>query len=296
MRASDFGKLAKGISLVVVLAACGQGASGPVVIEEGQAPVIIFRTVEETQAAREADRNFLSAAGASNLTYHGGRVETAPAVYLVFWGRQWSNDPSGEAPLLQKFFNGVGGSAWANIDTQYTSNVGNAGNQSGELKGVWFDNAANAPRSPSQSQLAGEATRAASHFSSSGNINAQYIIATSHGNNARGFGSQYCAWHSATGNLSYTNLPYITDAGASCGANFNGLGPNAGITIVAGHEYAETVTDPFPSSGWVDSSGAEIGDKCAWTAGTSDITLSTGTFPVQPLWSNAVSGCALHYP
>ena len=106
------------------------------------------------------------------------------------------------------------------------------------------------------------------------------------------------------GNVAYTNLPYITDAGASCGANFNGLGPKAGITIVEGHEMAETITDQFPSSGWVDSSGSEIGDKCAWISSgqgaSAMITLSSGTFPVQSLWSNAFNGdaggCVLQYP
>jgi hypothetical protein len=48
-------------------------------------------------------------------------------------------------------------------------------------------------------------------------------------------------------------MPYITDAGASCGANFNGLGTNSGITIVGGHEFAETETDIFPNTGWLDS-------------------------------------------
>jgi hypothetical protein len=95
----------------------------------------------------------------------------------------------------------------------------------------------------------------------------------------------------------------MTDAGASCGANFNGLGANAGITIVGGHEMAETITDQFPSTGWADSSGEENGDKCAWISsgqGASDkITLATGTFPVQTLWSNAFNsgsgGCVLSY-
>jgi len=108
----------------------------------------------------------------------------------------------------------------------------------------------------------------------------------------------------AVGNVAYTNLPYITDAGASCGANFNGLGPHAGITIVAGHEMAETMTDQFPSSGWLDSSGAENGDKCAWISSgqgaAADIRLTTGTFAVQSLWSNAFNsgsgGCVLSYP
>jgi serine protease len=134
------------------------------------------------------------------------------------------------------------------------------------------------------------------------------VIATAHGNNASGFGTQYCAWHSSTsssyGNVAYTNLPYMTDAGASCGANFNGLGPNAGITIVEGHELAETITDQYPNGGWLDSSGYENGDKCAWiTTGnqgaSTTTTLSTGTFPVQSLWSNLsnnnAGGCVLSY-
>jgi serine protease len=169
---------------------------------------------------------------------------------------------------------------------------------------------------PTQSQLAAEAVRAAQHFgngnsdgaSVSANANAQYVIATATGNNASGFGTQYCAWHSSTsssstGGVAYTNLPYITDAGASCGANFNGLGPKAGITIVGGHEMAETETDQFPNGGWLDSRGAENADKCAWISSgqgaSATVTLSTGTFPVQSLWSNAFNsgagGCVLSY-
>jgi serine protease len=145
---------------------------------------------------------------------------------------------------------------------------------------------------------------AAAHFGNTtvaSNASVQYVIATATGNNASGFGTRYCAWHSATsssyGNIAYTNLPYITDAGASCGANFNGLGPNAGITIVGGHEMGETITDQFPSTGWLDSNGAENGDKCAWIStgnqgAAADITLSTGTFAVQSLWSNAFNSNA----
>jgi hypothetical protein len=121
------------------------------------------------------------------------------------------------------------------------------------LAGTWFDSAAAAPKSPSQSDLAGEAVAAAAHFGNTtitSNASVQYVIATATGNNSGGFGGRYCAWHSSTtsayGDIAYTNLPYITDAGASCGANFNGLGPNAGITIVEGHEMAETITGPVP--------------------------------------------------
>lgn len=302
-----------------------QGAAGGVrYLEEGQPPVVIHPTVEAAQQAREAAPQ--RAGTANNLYYHGGiggiGVETAPKIYLVLWGSQWNNnDPSGEEAILHNFYSGVGGSSWLNSVTQYCQGVASgtyfcnsagthAGNQTGILAGIWYDNISAAPSRPSQSQLASEAVRAAQFFghkTASSNASVQYVIATAHGYNARGFGSQYCAWHSSTsstvGNVAYTNLPYITDAGASCGANFNGLGAKAGITIVGGHEMGETITDQFPNGGWLDPGGAENGDKCAWISSgqgaSADITLSTGTFPVQSLWSNAFNsdagGCVLSY-
>jgi len=264
-----------------------------------------------------------------NLFYHGGvggiGVETAPKIYLVLWGSQWNNnDPSGEASILQSFYTGAGNSSsWDNSVSQYCQNVPSGttdcsgipgavfASASGSFAGVWADNASAAPSRPTQSQLAAEAVSAAAHFGNTGagsNNSTQYVIATATGNNSRGFGTQYCAYHASTsssfGNIAYTNLPYITDAGASCGANFNGLGPNAGITIVSGHEFAETQTDQFPNGGWLDGSGAENGDKCAWISSgqgaAANVSFSTGTFPVQSLWSNAFNGgaggCVLSYP
>jgi len=264
--------------------------------------------------------------GTGQLAYKGGPVgvESAPHLYIDFWGSQWTNnDPSGEAAIVEAFFSGVGGSSWNNTVTQYCEGVATgtvycsgsgtaAGNQTGILVSWWYDNASSAPHRPSQSALGAEAVRAAAYFgqtSATANTNNQYFIATSHGNNASGFGTRYCAWHSTVsssyGTISYTNFPYITDAGTSCGANFNGLGANAGITIVGGHEFGETETDPQPSTGWLDSTGYEIGDKCAWIVSgyqgaAADITLTTGTFAVQSLYSNAYNsdagGCVLSYP
>ncbi|HEY7975488.1 MAG TPA: hypothetical protein VIG77_05730 [Ktedonobacterales bacterium] len=272
-------------------------------------------------------KSALKAAGSNNLSYHGGvggvGVETgADKVYLVYWGSQWnSNDPSGEASIQQNFFNHVGGSSWNNSVTQYCEGVasgtvtcGSSGthatNPTGVLAGVWYDNSASAPSHPSQSQLGSEAVKAAGHFgntTSASNTTVQYVINTSTGHSMRGFGTQWCAWHSSVsssyGNVAFTNMPYITDAGASCGANFNGLGSKAGITIVGGHEFAETESDIFPNGGWLDGSGAENGDKCAWISSgqgaSANVTMNGATFPVQSLWSNAFSGgaggCVLSY-
>jgi len=318
-----------------VLFAQGPGAprnyegtnGGPVILEEGMPPVMIHPTVDDANRGRDPHASTGAASTANDLSYHGGTgrigVETAPKIYLVLWGSQWNNnDPSGESNILQTFYQGVGGSSWLNSVTQYCQGVASgtvfcngagtaAGNQAGMFAGVWADNASSAPSRPRQSQLAAEAVKAAQHFgntTAASNASVQYVIATSTRNSSSGFGSQYCAYHSATsssvGNVAYTNLPYITDAGASCGANFNGLGPKAGITIVGGHELAETVSDQFPSSGWTDSGGAENGDKCAWISSgqgaSANVSLNTGIFPVQSLWSNAFNsgagGCVLSYP
>ena len=302
------------------------GAPGGVrFIEEGQPAVQVHATVDAMEKYRAANPNanehargqagVQQSGTVNNLSYHGGAIENAPKVYLVFWGSQWNNnDPSGEAAILQNFLNSVGGSSWLNSVTQYCQGVASgtvfcngggvaASNQTGTVQ-VWPDTGTAAPSKPRQSQLANEAIRAAANFSnvnSASNASVQYIIATAHGNNASGFGTQYCAWHSSTsssyGTIAYTNLPYITDAGASCGANFNGLGPSAGITIVEGHELAETITDQFPNGGWLDSNGQENGDKCAWIStgntGASALVLfpNNSSFPVQSLWSNSAGAC-----
>lgn len=286
---------------------------------------IIHRTVAAVAAERAAG-GLGRAPKSKELSYRGGTggigVETAPKVYLVLWGSQWTNhDPSGEAGRLQSFLGKVGASSWLNSVTQYCQGLasgtvfcGGAGNPAGNPTGIyvatWPDNAAAAPTQPTQSQLAAEAVNAAAHFgntTASSNASVQYVIATATGNNSSGFGTQYCAYHSSTssayGNVAYTNLPYITDAGGSCGANFNGLGGNAGITIVEGHELAETITDQFPSTGWLDRNGAENGDKCAWISSgqgaAASVSMNGSSFPVQSLWSNAFNsntgGCVLSY-
>src|SRR5437867_3695972 len=76
--------------------------------------------------------------GAGPLMYGGGPIQKYPKVYLVYLG--WTSDPSGEQLYLEAFFNGVGGSSWANIDTQYDDSTrGNVTNPTGQLAGIWSD-------------------------------------------------------------------------------------------------------------------------------------------------------------
>jgi serine protease len=200
------------------------------------------------------------------------------------------------------------------------------------LAGVWADQAASAPVQATAQQIGQEADRAAQHFGNltpSSNSSVQYVIVSPTQTHPDGFNlptTGWCAWHdftqakdiavkTARGNVAFTNLPYITDATVNCGMGFvNTPGLLDGWSIVEGHEYAETVTDIFPQApvgatnlstgGWFEPVGGENGDKCAWISpgspgGAANISLATGQFPVQSLWSNndaqRVGGCVIYY-
>jgi hypothetical protein len=260
--------------------------------------VRIFPTREAVEANRATGGQRTTMA-VSNLTYHGGPIQTNPKIYVVFWGSSWngSGDPNGEKARVNAWFPVIGGSGWNNSTTQYTqSNGAHVGNQTGSFVGSYVDTTSSPPSIPTQSQIANEAAKAAAHYGDY-SVNASYVVALPHGIKPSGFGTQFCAWHSSAtisgkGTIAYTEDPYLTDVGGSCGqnsVNAGSAGTLDGISIVYGHEQAETETDPQPNTGWLDSSLAENGDKCAWINLINNP--NAGGYPTQPLWSNANSGC-----
>ncbi len=222
------------------------------------------------------------------VTDHGGPVQTAPRVYVDFW--DWTADPSGEQAYLTNFLSSVGGTSWLSAVSQY-----GGGSGAGLLAGTWSDPSA-IPASPSDAQIQAEAVKAASHFGTGNSVNVQIVVATPTGHSTPGFGTEFCAYHgtvAADPNITYTDLPYMTDAGSACGEDLvNGAsGTLDGVSIVEGHELAESITDPLLNA-WYDAGHNEIADKCAWS-GLTDIATTAGRFAVQPLWSNAANGCVV---
>jgi hypothetical protein len=250
-------------------------------------------------------------------------------------GTAYANDNSGEIPLLVNFFAGLGTNreGWSRILTQYcasgptavepTNATGCAAGTTavpypaGDVyAGLWDDTAPVIPpgATPSASDIALAAHDAALHFNDS-SPNSVYVILSAPGTHPDGFNNGsadgFCGWHddtadTATGihapgpDVAFVNMPYVTDAGFACGVgavHAGAAGTDDGITIVAGHEYAEWLTDPFPPGGWSNAStGDETGDECMWiTPGhqgaMSDVPLATGVFPMQSVWSNRGGAC-----
>lgn len=238
------------------------------------------------------------------LHYGNGPTLLAPKIYLTLWGYKTYGDANKVAKLLKSYIKNLGGSPLDNVETQYYMTVSgknvNITNPSNQMGGIWKDQTNAVPANPSDSQVAAEALQAVAHFGY--DANGSYVVATPHGHSTSGFGTQWCAYHSNTSSngkyVSYTNLPYMPDAGASCGANFisppsDETGADEGVTIVEGHEYAESITDPTPFNGW-NSSYGEIGDLCAWTNVQND-PFHSKSYSAQPEYSNATQSCVHSY-
>jgi len=292
-----------------VLAACSAGGTNPPVAQSGpkRPPGVGVGTgltsspmnavVDGKAVHALLPRTVARAKGSGgNLVYHGGPIQKHPAIYVVYWGFTGSTaDPDGVQPYLNSFLSGLSGTPYYDIMTQYYSTAaGNITDPKHEFAGAWVDNAS-VPNQPSDTQVANEAIRAAAHFGY--NYDASYVVQLPHGayNNLK-----WCAYHSvqnsAYGPVHYTNLPYQPDFPA-CGTdsvNSGAQGLLDSTSETAAHEVAETQTDPDTRTGWYDAAGNEIGDYCSYID-LQNITLSTGTFATQPLWSNAANYCAIRY-
>jgi IPT/TIG domain len=254
--------------------------------------------------------------GAGRATFTGDPDSLAPALQTLYAGL--GTDSETWSGVLTQYCDGapVGASSCAQGATQIPHPIG------GVLSGVWYDSSTQATAQEtaglSGHQLAVEAEAAAVHFANAdqaSNRDTQYVIVSPTGTDPDGWANPrtgYCAYHDdthdptiaggpATGTiLAFTNMPYVPDAGFSCGeGQVNSPGVLDGATTAASHEYAETVTDQFPEStpagGWSNASGAEDGDLCAYVAAPAvgpafNLVLATGTVAVQGTWSNRANG------
>jgi hypothetical protein len=281
----------------------------------------------------------------NDLIYHGGSagsgavgVLTKPIAYVVYWGTEWqqgfqTEDTDGKlysSRTLQNYVNaylsGIGGSGYANIQTQYcrgvlpgsTSCVGGSDyvtNPRQQFGGAWTD-ATPVPddiitlglaQNLVDDPLAMEAQRAAAHFGNY-NPNAVYLILTP----PRPVGTGqpvYCGYHTQTtsidgiGNpfrIQYSFIPWQNTnwpvLGQGCGfhnvnatSNSFGNGVFDSWSIVIGHEYEEAVTDPDNFFSVQDGwNDAQTSENGDKCAwiDTQNITLGGHKFAVQPLWSN----------
>lgn len=252
---------------------------------------------------------------ANDLIYHGGNagagaigVETAPAVYLIFWGPEWSagfttTDANGRVftsktlqNYMKSFLGNMGGTPWAGVQTEYckdvpagTTSCAAAGggtyitNPTSQLKGVWVDStpvptdivAIGLAENLVDDPIAMEAMRASAHFNY--DPQATYIILTPPETIATGQ-PVYCGYHTQTSSVDGLGNPYRIQYAfiPFLNANWPGVGTGGcGMNIV------NTTSDGF-GHGVFDGYSIVVGHEYAEAVTDPDNLTS-----VQDGWNDA---------
>ena len=228
------------------------------------------------------------ASSTSNLVDNGGRITPASNTYAIFWGPQsaWPADVFGGISTLLGDLNG---SNYLGIAQQYMRNTP----ISSAFKGEKLDSSA-PPRKVSPSTLGAEVAK---FYGSSLDPSGIYFVYTSNFPNGGGF----CAWHSFTSvsgqKVAVAYMPNTNGVAGCNGGNQYGDSRSEGLYSLANvtaHEFMEAVTDTWPANGsygWIDSSGSEIGDKCAWQFSGSVNFADGSHWQLQKEWDNSIVGC-----
>ena len=227
------------------------------------------------------------AAATTQLVDHGGRIIADIHLYAIWWGRS-AGFPADAQPAVTDFLDGLDGSRHLALLAPYlrgamphTSSV------------VSFTDPPNPPRSATPVSIGAEVAKVTHGTVDRAGV---YLVFTSNAPS----GATYCGWHNSVviAGVRTMYLPLFgngspCDAGDRVGANDLSERTRA-LVNVAAHELFEVMTDAEPGPGtaaWVDSSGAEIGDKCAWQF-VAPVRLRNGTrWQVQTEWANASRRC-----
>lgn len=215
----------------------------------------------------------IRAGHAPPLRYLGGTVQIEPKVHVIFWGSNF-NEGTGASLRTQllKFYNGLSASSEQGILSQYFGPTTNIRTQ---VSAVSFtDHRVPAPTNVNSTAVEEEISYAisADQWQTQRGVENEFVVVPAPGTTYNSsFAEGYCAFHDVdpAGDI-YSFVPYAGDEpfkGAnSCPWYGNGNAINA-TSVMASHEYAETVTDPLwdTSPGWKDLEGSqgEIADICA---------------------------------
>ena len=249
--------------------------------------------------------------GHEPLIYYekGKGVETAPKVYVIFWGSYFEATGSGEKKeteqeksaakvhtMLLKLYEGMTSSAYEGILTQYFNSTGGATGRVGSTvtTASWIDNSVTAPSNLNKTMVAEEVARGISTNKWTPELNAQFVVVTAPGSTYEFGFPRGCAYHSWTSSGAiYDFVPYqgdkpFTEGGKEACIKKGNPSENAiyKTSKSASHEFAEAATDPWDNT-W-GTGEYEIGDICQ---AEPDFEMSNGAW-AQKLYDDHENECS----
>jgi hypothetical protein len=233
-------------------------------------------------------------ASAPLLVYHGGTVMTSSAVTAIFWGTKFSSASyTGDLMTgLDKLYGGIGASAYVHSDTEYSGSNGQVGAAS-TYSGHKVDTLSSLRRAPSRtSQILTEVAKVITNPVPNG----YYPVYT----DLKRGNAGYCAWHSwGSINGVPVQFGFFFDLAGDPGCDPQDPSTThsqalEALANVSGHELSEALTDPRGDA-WYDGGGEENADKCAWTFGSSLLSIGGTSWKIQGNFSNAAFGARSGY-
>ena len=199
------------------------------------------------------------------LTHLGGPVQHEPHIHLILWGSQWqeSGEPEAMRGALNLLYSGLDGSRFQGILTQYFDNSEKDGafpshitnqvtfNPSASeypTRDTYVDDDVFAPTGVGYFTIKDEIRKVLKETNWPTGLDHHFVVVPAPNATYTSEFSEFCGLHEfiAEGTWSFLR------PGAECGGV-------SGLSRTASHEYAETVADPQPFSGWlvpvVDANG-----------------------------------------
>jgi hypothetical protein len=231
-------------------------------------------------------------AATSALVNHGGPVMNLPIIYIIWYGN-WNQTNGSDTPAGQQIIRdwaaNIGNSPHFQLNASYPP----AGSISGQVSfgGETTDTGTSTRLTDTNIKtiVSNAITSGRLPKSTSG---IYFVVTSSNVTASSGFCTQYCGWHThatiSTSDIKYSFVGNAKRCLSGCAAQTT-VSPNGnpgidGSISVMTHELEEATSDPDLNA-WYDSTGAENGDKCAWTFGHFQYTVANGSFANMRLGS-----------
>lgn len=243
------------------------------------------------------------------INYTSGPVmQGVPNVYYIWFGN-WGNNPA--QAILLDLVTGLNGSPYMAINTGYSDGTGNV---SGNLRFGGSYNLVSNVTSISKADVRSIVSSVITNGQLPNDSNGVYFVLTSSNITIPDFCTKVCAWHSVFLHSSGTVIKYswVGNAASQCpnacmpqtAKSPNDYPPADGMANMVAHELVETLTDPELFA-WLDATGNENADKCAWSFGPIsaapngsiyNVTLGSRKFLIQQNWDPVKGTCAMSAP
>jgi hypothetical protein len=261
--------------------------------------VVADRVAHGVVHARGASVHF--ARRTANMTYHGGKILPTVATKAIFWGPSWANSAfvGDKMSGLDSWYTGASGSNYAKTVDEYTGTNGQVGATATNQGHIIDTSTATGGGNTTAilNEVAKQVTAGNIVLDPAGNTYVPVYVDVKRGN------AGYCAWHTS-GTIGGTVVQFAfffnLDGDPGCDPGDTTTGHSQGLAALANvtaHELSEARSDPASPGAWYDSSGAENGDKCAWTFHVPAVSFPNGTqWKLQGEWSNTAYSAGTGYP